>query len=132
MAPSAPTGRRGRGRARHRAQVHKPTGTLNPRVQLAGPEHFGVGGVDCAKARCKWMLADFYGKILIPPTVAANTRADLDAAIAAVRRAAAAHRLTDLIIAVERTGRYHLPARRAFAAAGFEVRVVHPYATKQF
>src|SRR5262245_30710200 len=132
MAPSAHTGRRGGGRARRHLQVHKPSGTLNPRVQAAGPEHFGVLSVDCAKARCKWMLADFYGRILVPPTVTANTRADLDAAITEARGAAAEHRLTDLIIAVERTGRYHLPARRAFAAAGFEVRVVHPYATKQF
>jgi transposase len=33
---------------------------------------------------------------------------------------------------VERTGRYHRPVQRAFAAAGFEVRIVHPLATKQF
>jgi transposase len=132
MAPWALAGRRGRGRDRRRTQVHKPTGTLNPRVQAAGPEHFGVVSVDSAKARSKWMLADFYGKILIPPTVVANTRADLDAAVTRLRQAVAGYRLTDLIIAVERTGRYHLPARRAFAAAGFEVRVVHPYATKRF
>jgi transposase len=132
MAPQTLAGRRGRGHARRRSQVHKPTGTLNPRVQAAGPEHFGVVSIDSAKARSKWMLADFYGNVLIPPTVVANTRADLDAAVARLRLAVAEHRLTDLIIAVERTGRYHLPARRAFAAAGFEVRVVHPYATKQF
>jgi transposase len=33
---------------------------------------------------------------------------------------------------VERTGRYHHPVQRAFSAGGFEVRTVHPFATKQF
>jgi transposase len=132
MSLRALAGRRGRGRGRRRSQVHKPTGTLSPRVQAAGPEHFGVVSVDSAEARSKWMLADFYGKVIVPPTVVPNTRADLDAAIACLRQAVADHGLTDLIVAVERTGRYHLPARRAFAAAGLEVRVVHPYATKRF
>jgi len=30
------------------------------------------------------------------------------------------------------SGRYHQPVKRAFADAGFEVRTVHPFATKQF
>ena len=33
---------------------------------------------------------------------------------------------------VERTGRYHGPVQRAFRQAGFEVRIVHPYTTKQY
>jgi hypothetical protein len=133
MAPWALAGRRrGKGRGRRRFQVHKPSGTLHPRVQAAGPEHFGVVSVDCAKDRSKWMLADFYGQILIPPTPVEHTRTDFEAALARLRGAVEDRRLTDLIIAVERTGRYHLPAQRAFAAAGFEVRIVHPFATKQF
>src|SRR5947207_8010577 len=126
MATSAPTGRRGRGRARQRSQVHKPTGTLNPRVQDAGPEHFGVVSVDCAKARSKWMLADFYGRILVPPTVVEHDRPGLDAAIAAIRRAAEENRLGDVIVAIERTGHYHMPIKRAFTSNDFESRIVHP------
>jgi transposase len=101
-------------------------------VQKVGPEHFGIVSVDCAKARSKWMLCDFYGNVLIPPTVVAHTRAGLDTAVAQVRQALAAHALHDCLVAVERTGRYHRPVQRAFAAAGFEVRIVHPFATKQF
>src|SRR5438132_11530609 len=44
----------------------KPHGLLAPRVQAVGPEHFGIVAVDPAKARSYWMLADFYGRILIP------------------------------------------------------------------
>src|SRR5262249_5937384 len=46
--------------------------------------------------------------------------------------AAAQHELKDLLVAVERTGRYHRVVQRAFTAAGIEARVIHPFATKQF
>src|SRR5208337_3232510 len=56
-------------RSRRYLTIVKPSGSLHPRVQKVGPEHFGIVAVDCAKARSKWMLADFYGRILIPPSV---------------------------------------------------------------
>lgn len=124
---------RSRKRSRPRPQVlQKPRGVIHPRVRKVGPEHFGIVSVDCAKARSKWMLCDFYGNILIPPTVVEHNRADLDAAVAQLRQALQTHAIHDLLVAVERTGRYHRPVQRAFAAAGFEVRIVHPFATKQF
>src|SRR6516225_6807614 len=48
--------------------VGKPRGVLHPRVQQVGPEHFGIVCFDPAKARSKFFLADFYGRVLIPPT----------------------------------------------------------------
>jgi transposase len=122
--------RRRRGQRRH--EVHKPTGALHPRVEAVGPHHFGVVSIDCAKARSKWMLADFFGKVLIEPVELPHTRAGFRAAVERLRQAVHEHRLDDLVVAVERTGRYHQPAKRAFAEAGFEVRTVHPFATKQF
>ena len=62
------TSRRTARRPRRPISVAKPSGSIHPRVQKVGPEHFGIVAVDCAKARSKWMLADFYGNILIPPT----------------------------------------------------------------
>jgi transposase len=112
--------------------LQKPSGVIHPRVQKVGPEHFGIVSVDCAKARSKWMLCDFYGNVLVPPTVVEHNAAGLNAAIAQLRHAMQEHALHDLLVAVERTGRYHRPVQRAFAAAGFEVRIVHPFATKQF
>jgi transposase len=122
---------RKRPRARRPDAVQKPHGSFHPRVQMVGPEHFGIVAVDCAKARSKWMLADFYGTILVPPTIVAHNRVAFGEAIDRLRQAARDHDLKDLIVAVERTGRYHHTPRRAFAAAGFETRVVHPFATKQ-
>ncbi len=114
------------------ASVGKPRGVLHPRVQQVGPEHFGILCFDCAKARSKLLLADFYGRVLIPPTTVAHNRPDLDAAVAQVRRAFADHQLLDGLVAIERTGRYHRVVQRTFAAAGFETRILHPFVTKQY
>jgi transposase len=112
--------------------VAKPRGVLHPRVQQVGPEHFGIVCFDCHKARSKWLLADFYGRILVPPTQLAHTRPELDDAVAQVRRAFAEHHLRDGLVAIERTGRYHRLVQRTFAAAGFETRILHPFVTKQY
>src|SRR5947208_13809096 len=67
----------------------KPSGSFHPRVVAAGPEHFGIVAVDCAKARSKWMLADYYGRILVPPTEVEHTRQGLQQATAPLRPAVA-------------------------------------------
>jgi hypothetical protein len=57
--------------------IGKPTGQIQERVQAVGPEHFGVVTVDCAKRRSKWMLCNFYGKVLIEPTSVEHTTGGL-------------------------------------------------------
>jgi len=113
-------------RSRQRGHVGKPNGVFSPRVQKVGPQHFGVVSVDCAKDRSKWMLTDFYGHVVVPPTFVEHHRTAFDQAVAAVRSAVSRHGIKDLVVAVERTGRYHRPVQSAFAAAGFDTRVVHP------
>jgi transposase len=124
--------RRRRRRSVRFTSVAKPAGSLHPRVQLAQPEHFGIVAIDCAKARFKWMLADFYGRILVPPTLADQTRQGFQDALAALRHAQDTHQLRDLVVAIERTGAYHKPVQRAYAAAGYETRIVHPLTTHEF
>jgi transposase len=121
---------RSRGR-RFVTTVHKPHGVIQPRVQQVGPEHFGIVSVDCAKARFKWILCEFYCTGLLPPTVVEHNRPELDFAVSHLQRARQEHELRDLIVAVERTGRYHQVPQRLFAAAGCEVRLVHPFTSKQ-
>src|SRR3954471_1003881 len=96
-------------KSRRYLDVAKPSGSLHPRVQKATPEHFGIVAVDCAKARSKWMLADFYGRILVEPTSVEHTRQGFQRAIAALRQAIANKDLRDLVVAIERTGAYHKP-----------------------
>jgi transposase len=66
-APTRPRSRSHRTRS-YDALLHKPHGVIHPRVQAVGPEHFAIIAIDPAKARSKWMMTDFYGNVLIPPT----------------------------------------------------------------
>jgi hypothetical protein len=65
------------------------------------------------------MLADFYGRILIPPSVVEHNKQGFDSAIAEIRRAMESHSLGDMLVAIERTGIYHLPVKRAFSSQSF-------------
>jgi transposase len=118
--------------ARKRQTLHKPKGYFHDRVEHAEPAHFGIACFDCHKDYSQWMLADCFGNFLLPPRRAEHTRTGLAQAIDQLRQAVTAHGLRDLVAAVERTGRYHRPAQNALRAAGFDVRMVHPFATKQF
>src|SRR5437016_14681365 len=110
--------------------IQKPGGSIHARVKQVGPEHFGIVCVDCAKARGKWLLADFYGKVLVPPTSVAHNRVELDAWTQQARQACQDHDLRDALVAIERTGRYHHPVRDAFRRAQFDTRIVHPFTSK--
>lgn len=112
--------------------LQKPNGILSPRVQAVGPERFGIVAFDCAKERSRWLLADFYGNVLIEPATVEHQRGALNAFIHTLRDAVEKHHLGDLTVAIERTGVYHQPVQRAVQAAGFEARLVHPFTTKQF
>lgn len=112
--------------------IGKPTGQIQQRVQAAGPERFGIVSVDCAKRRSKWMLCNFYGKVLIEPTVVEHTTGGLWAMTQRVTEFCQAEGLTDSIVAVEMTGIYHKPVQRAFRKAGFDTRIVHPFASNHY
>ena len=112
--------------------IGKPNGHIQERVRSVGPEHFGIVSVDCAKQRSKWMLCDFYGKVIIEPTVVEHNASALKAMTDRVKAACQEHKITDSIIAVEMTGIYHRPVQRAFRKAGFDTRTVHPFASKHY
>ena len=112
--------------------LQKPNGELTTRVQKVGAEHFGIVAVDCAKARSRWLLADFYGKVLIEPASVTHSQGNFHALIDRLRQAMRTHELRDLVVAVERTGEYHRPVLRALRQAGFDTRLVHPLTSKQY
>lgn len=123
---------RSRPRWRPLEHVGKPRGRIDERVQAVGPEHFGIVCIDPHKGSSVWMLADFYGKVLIEPTPVSHRQAELRAAMEQLRKTCIDRGIKDTIVVAERTGQYHLPVRRAFEAGGHEVRIIHPYATKQY
>jgi transposase len=112
--------------------IGKPTGQIQERVQAVGPEHFGIVAVDCAKRRSKWMLCNFYGKVIIEPTSVEHTAGGLRAMTQSVADACQAEGLTETIVAVEMTGIYHKPVQRAFRKAKFDTRIVHPFASNHY
>src|ERR1035437_9885267 len=91
-------------RRRARLPLPKPHGILDQRVQAVGPEHFGIVSVDCAKQRSRWMLRDFYGRVLLQPDSVEHTAPDLKRMVALLRHAAGQHQLGHVLIAIERTG----------------------------
>lgn len=112
--------------------IGKPTGQIQERVQAVGPEHFGIVAVDCAKRRSKWILCNFYGKVIIEPTAVDHTSGGLRTMTQLVAEACKSEGLTDTIVAVEMTGIYHRPVQRVFRKAGFDTRVVHPFASHHY
>src|SRR5580658_3937104 len=91
MAASRKSGKTGTSRRKFQSVIQKPRGTFHPRVQKVGPEHFGIVSIDCAKERSKFLVTDFYGNVLVAPTLIEHNRPALDAAISQVRAAFAAH-----------------------------------------
>jgi transposase len=114
------------------AVLGKPSGVIQPRVQTVGPEQFGIVSVDCAKDRSKWMLCDFYGKVLVPPTPVEHRLNNLQMMVLAIKQTVDGHGIKDLIACVEMTGTYHHVVQRALRSAGLETRLVHPFASKHY
>lgn len=112
--------------------IGKPTGQIQDRVQAVGPDHFGIVAVDCAKRRSKWMLCNFYGKVIVEPTTVEHTAGALRVMTQLVAETCQAEGLTDTIAAVEMTGIYHKPVYRALRKAGFDTRIVHPFASNHY
>ncbi len=69
MSKVTKNGKASRRSTKRRGYISTPLGVIQPRVEKVGPERFGIVAVDCAKARSKWMMCDFYGKVTVPPTV---------------------------------------------------------------
>jgi len=124
--------KRSRSQKFKKAVLGRPQGVIQPRVQKVGPDKFGIVAVDCAKARSKWMLVDFYGTVIVEPTDVEHNRSSFRIAVLTLKQAIEKHGLTDVIFAVEMTGIYHKPPLRAFRDAGFETRIVHPFASSYY
>jgi transposase len=114
------------------AVLGKPTGVIQERVKSVGPERFGIVSVDCAKDRSKWMLVDFYGRVLVPPTTVEHRRNEIQLALLTLKQAIDRYGIRDTIVAVEMTGTYHQIIWRAFRTAGYDTRTVHPFASSHY
>lgn len=110
---------------RKRQNLQKPNGLIGPRVKKVGGERFAIVCIDPAKLRSEWMMADYFGNLLIEPQTVEHQAACFKMAVEQVRQVQEQHKIQDMIVTVERTGNYYLAPKRAFARAGVETRVVH-------
>jgi transposase len=117
---------------RKRRYIGKPTGIIQQRVQEATPQRFGIISVDCAKRRSKWLLCDYFGRVIIEPTTVEHNAGCLTAMTQQVQAACEAEGIVDRIAAIEMTGVYHKPVVAAFQNAGFDTRIVHPFASSHY
>jgi transposase len=117
---------------RKTVNLQKPRGVIGPRVKRVGGEKFAIICVDPAKHRSEWMMADYFGNVLIEQQTLEHQAGFFKVAMMQAREAQQRHDIQDTIVVVERTGSYYLAPKRAFAKAGFDTRVVHPFATKQY
>ena len=123
-------GKKHRGRVRGTCHRQRASKTLEARVQEVGPERFGILAVDSAKRRFAVLLADFYGRTRMGVLEVDNTAPALDALVARLKACCAEEGLKDLVVAMERTGRYHMPIRQVLGKH-WDVQIIHPFATKQ-
>ena len=92
-----------------RQSLQKPNGVISPRVQKVGGEHFAIVCVDPAKHRSEWMMADYFGNLLIEPQTLQHQGAFFKLAVEQIRQVQQQHDIQDIIVVVERTGNYYLP-----------------------
>jgi hypothetical protein len=102
--------------------IGKPAGIIQQRVETAGPSRFGIIAVDCAKQRSKWMLCDFFGKVLVKPTTVEHSAGALRAMASHINAVCAEAGISDSIAAVEMTGVYHRPVQAALRNSGIDTR----------
>jgi hypothetical protein len=50
---------------RKKLNLRKPNGVIGPRVKRVGGEKFAIVCVDPAKHRSEWMMADYFGNLLL-------------------------------------------------------------------
>ncbi len=132
MATKSKSTRNGKKKSPKRRYIGKPTGIIQQRVQEATPQRFGIVSVDCAKRRSKWLLCDYFGRVIIEPTKVEHNAGCLAAMTQQVQDACEAEGIIDCIAAIEMTGIYHKPVVAAFQKAGVETRIVHPFASSHY
>ena len=88
-------------RSRSRQSLQKPNGIIGPRVQKVGGDRFAIVCVDPAKHRSEWMMADYFGNLLIKPQTIEHRAVDFKLAVLQIREAQQQHDIQDTIVVVD-------------------------------
>ena len=85
---------------RNTQNVQKANGVISPRVKQVGGEKFAIVCVDPAKHRSEWMMADYFGNLLIEPQTLEHQAAFFKLAVVQIREAQQQHDIQDTIVVV--------------------------------
>ena len=88
---------RSKSKPRKRQNLQKPNGAIGRRVQKVGGERFAIVCVDPAKHRSDWMMADYFGNLLIEPQKVEHQAAGFRTAVQMIRQAQEQHDIQDII-----------------------------------
>ena len=91
--------------ARKQRSLQKPNGVISGRVQKVGGEKFAIVCIDPAKHRSEWMMADYFGNLIIEPQTVEHQAAFFKLAVQQTRQAQQEHDIQDMIVLVERMGK---------------------------
>ncbi len=95
MAGKSRTGRRrkssSKSNARRRMSLQKANGVIGHRVKKVGGERFAIVCVDPAKNRSEWMMADYFGNLLIEPRTLEPQGAFFKSAVELIRQTQQQH-----------------------------------------
>ncbi len=83
---------------RNTRNVRKASGLIGPRVKQVGGERFAIVCVDPAKHRSEWMMADYFGNLLIQPQTLEHQAAFFKLAVMQIREAQQQHGIQDTIV----------------------------------
>ncbi len=82
-------------RSRRRLSLQKANGVIGHRVKQVGGEKFAIVCVDPAKHRSEWMMADYFGNLLVEPQTMEHQAASFKLAVETVRQAQQEHGIQD-------------------------------------
>ena len=119
-----------RGFRKRKAPPHRVDNSLAARMRKVGPDHFGLLLVDSGKKHYAARLTNFYGDNLWEPEPVPCRRDALATLIAETKKQMRAHGLVELVVGIERTGRWHQPAKQMLKTV-WQVKMIHPFTTKQ-
>jgi hypothetical protein len=101
---------------RNKQSLQKPNGVISPRVEKVGGHRFAIVCVDPAKYRSEWMMADYFGNVLIQQQTLEHQASFFKLAMDQIREAQQQHDIQETIVVLERTGNYHLAPKRALSS----------------
>jgi transposase len=104
--------------------------SLKTCIRQAGPEHVGVLLVDSGKRHFAVRLGNFLGDCLWEPEPVRCHRPGLESMMVEVEKQMARHGLVELVVGIERTGRWHQPIKQ-LVEAKWPVKMISPFTTKR-